>query len=336
MKDFNRWIHHQSRLLGLLRRCRGMNFLKTYIQDGVPMVMEQSEQSLLLQKPDGVDHDLWWLFVRKLRDDYESNIGRYIVYSGLAQDGVKMYTPKELEYTAMKHVEIGVPFCDYRQPFETMVMCAPDELCGTGGTSFIIARYEYEQKVLRLIFNERNGDAWRECYSLIYDDPGMSGKTTEDHLLSVVEGGNQIEFSAATMGVRVALNSFMLLSQHTAKRLGSANEPSRAKLESKANNNKLPENIREINKSQLALIPEIYGFEQHIRVYDIIEPSQGESTGEGVPHKPHWRRGHWAQQVCGEGRKDRKLIFRRPAFINAHLFAGELSNTRVSMTLGGK
>ncbi len=43
-------------------------------------------------------------------------------------------------------------------------------------------------------------------------------------------------------------------------------------------------------------------------------------------------RGHWAYQAHGEGRKDRKLIFRRPVLVNSHRFAGDLADTRVTVT----
>lgn len=39
--------------------------------------------------------------------------------------------------------------------------------------------------------------------------------------------------------------------------------------------------------------------------------------GSGAPLKPHWRRGHWHQVCCGKGRKERKVRWFKPVYVNA-------------------
>lgn len=50
---------------------------------------------------------------------------------------------------------------------------------------------------------------------------------------------------------------------------------------------------------------------------DFVRPRQsaGASGGHHASPVTHWRRGHWRNQAVGEGRKDRSLIWVRPALI---------------------
>jgi hypothetical protein len=85
----------------------------------------------------------------------------------------------------------------------------------------------------------------------------------------------------------------------------------------------------------LALLAQavVYGFDQTIKVYDegsTFEPN-GDATKAGYHVKPHWRHGCFVNQPCGEGRRERKIIYRKPVFVNQHMFGGAMSATKVTM-----
>lgn len=52
------------------------------------------------------------------------------------------------------------------------------------------------------------------------------------------------------------------------------------------------------------------------------QPRKSSDSGEThASPVEHWRQGHWRQQVCGEGFKDRKLIWIRPVFVNGRVIS---------------
>ena len=59
---------------------------------------------------------------------------------------------------------------------------------------------------------------------------------------------------------------------------------------------------------------------------------KGEPTGR--TNAPHWRRGHWRQQPCGQGRSQRRQIYISPVLVNARLFGGDDGDTNVTYRLG--
>jgi hypothetical protein len=53
---------------------------------------------------------------------------------------------------------------------------------------------------------------------------------------------------------------------------------------------------------------------------DFVRAKRSASAPRGGRHASpitHWRRGHWRQQACGEGRDSRKLIWIRPVLVEA-------------------
>lgn len=53
------------------------------------------------------------------------------------------------------------------------------------------------------------------------------------------------------------------------------------------------------------------------RNYKRPSSSSQVGDGEGTSLKPHWRRGHWHQVCCGKGRKERKVQWFKPVYVNA-------------------
>jgi hypothetical protein len=44
-----------------------------------------------------------------------------------------------------------------------------------------------------------------------------------------------------------------------------------------------------------------------------------DATKTGLTVRPHWRKGHWHTTVCGTGRKERRLKWFQPVYVNASL-----------------
>jgi hypothetical protein len=257
--------------------------------------------------------------------------------SGMIGEGPKLYCPSARECDAFSQVEASVPWGEYRQPFDTTTLILPegfrfsrqDQLSPDVGTPFAIsARTRREGNYMCLLVHctgERSLSTTRVFKS---DDVLMEEEIVGDTL-------TQGDSEAIRDAMRIMANACMLLTQAGARKLGRTNEDAARRLEAKLGK-KLPPAAAKANERALRLIPVVYGFDQHVQIYDEgkEEAPEGEAQG-GYSLKPHWRRGYWQRQPCGEGRRERKLQFRKPLLVNAHLLAGPLRNTRVTMTRPG-
>lgn len=350
MKNFQKWLTKSKNLAPYFAGMKDLNGLQIKnLGNGLIGFDQQTIEDASSKKPKSIDGRSWTAFLDGLnkslsRHDVSNgiiNLAEVWVLSSLFKDGVKTFCPTMTEFNALARTEIKVPISMYRQPFETFCVVIPDELfrhpvsSDVGTPAACVLRIDYEARVMASAIVGHDSSTYLVCpYTW-----GLDSNDTLEEKMKHVPNDELItddEGAVAETIRRVSYNACLLLSQYTSKRLGSTNEHYRKRLEKSLNNRHLREDIRDSNMLEVKMIPEIYGLDQHIKVYDEVTASPGEATGEGVPHKPHWRRGHWAHQAFGEGRKERKLIFRKPTFVNAHLFAGELCNTRVSMSLGGQ
>lgn len=314
-------------------------------------------ETVLEACPAGVPLDKWNGFLRLLSSRFgQLGAGRldldWWTFSGMAHDGIKTYAPTPMEFEALSKVEIRVSWNYYRQPFETTAVLIPEELfpgrisSDIGAPAVAIIRYDHDCRVVAMTvpsirLNGESSESTRAgelSYIFTWDNPD---ELIEDHLVAIDELIKQGEIESVCLGSeravleiikRATLNACILLSQYGTRRLGIGKHEE--KLRSSLLKTRLPDTARFANERALKLVPMVYGFDQHIKIYD--RDSSHVETGTGVELRPHWRRGHWALQSHGKRRADRKLIFRSATLVNAHLLAGPLSATRVTMTTAGR
>jgi hypothetical protein len=158
----------------------------------------------------------------------------------------------------------------------------------------------------------------------------LSQPTADDHDTAPV---TVEERSLRRLATLVAVNACLLLAQYGCWRLGTTNDRLAERLQRQiARHNK----HEKANRRQLRTLPQVYGFDQHITVFEEEKvPSERRQGNGGWAVGPHWRRGHWRRlpgyreaEARGEtaGR-----VFVRPVLVNAHLLVGPASATRVSL-----
>jgi hypothetical protein len=272
-------------------------------------------------------------------------------FAGLFADGPKVYCPTLEEFEALARVEIRVPLNIYRQPFPTVVVMVPDGVFGEvskefGTPAFTVLRSFVGEKYGGIIAGRvigTNNSRLELDYRIAWYDEGESH--IESHLKSIEERSQNFsplpdcyklaegEDSAVEKTKRAAINACLLLSQHAPRLLCPANPQYEAKLKERLKNKNLAPRVQAENAHALKMMPMIYGFHQRIRVVEREdEPDEINPTGSCPPKTPHWRRGHWRNQTCGEKGRDRKLVFIPSVLVNEYLLAGSRSDTRVTMT----
>jgi hypothetical protein len=292
---------------------------------------------LVAMKPRAVNGHHWAEFcLHQMRDT--TGVMETWLMAGLFTQGVKTFCPTLREYQALSKVDLNIRWADYRQPFETFCVALPDGFShpspGAFGNPVVgIARHCPEDKVTVVTAITEGGLGLSSLFA--WGDG--EEQTIEQHIRAAdgrpgVDSDNlrgELEESVAQEVKRVVMNACLLLTQYGAKRVGYANPEFAAKLEAKAKKRSIPEHIRESNRITLKLMPDVYAFDQSVRLYD-REDSPHAGGGEGHECKPHWRRGHWAMQAHGVNSSLRKRIFRRPVLVNAHRFQGEMADTKVT------
>lgn len=242
---------------------------------------------------------------------------------------------------SFEQTDVTVPFREYRQPFETMVIELPAQyaenkfVAGASEYPTSIALYHDEaQRVMALDVNLRNAVV---SFFVPYDPnemiedaiQQMKAVPSPDAGFDTVEANRRwapffrIAFNAMlamTYGVdgnKVALTSQQRQAKNTLqKRAGGKDKfiAHRARL-------------------HLASFPTYFHFDQKVKAFDEQQaPASPASGNTGSPKKPHWRRGHWRQQRVGQGRLEQELRWIRPMLIRADRFGGDLKDTTTTYT----
>lgn len=274
-----------------------------------------------------------------MRSLYESGPNAFLetwALSGLLIEGVRAYVPTAAEFISLGQVENRVPWSSYRQPFPTTVTVIPQGVFPERISAdinipfFAIARHNREGRVLAIeILDGRTSIGGHLSTHCTW--PAEGSEDMETTLASLPHDSNVDcrERDCLELVRRAVINANLLLTHHGARRLGTA-DPTResALRDTIATGNRA---ARRAAERDLAAMPVIYGFEQHIRVYE--EEGAPGQPGEGnYEVRPHWRRGHWANVACGPAHRERRLTFRPAVLVNAHRFGGDAFNTRVTMT----
>lgn len=328
-----------------------------------PCAFEQvSEYETAKARPEDVSVANWNELIANTfhsADGLFHNLSAMWTIAGIFKEGPKIYCPTAEEFEGLARVEVGVPLSVYRQPFPVTILVVPEGVFphslspNFGRPAFIAVRFFCgaddgglgglidglvvgdapakmgERRIelnFRIVWNDEGNDLiearLKKIRQATFDFTGLGercGKVAE------------AEADALEILKRVCLNACLLLSQQTPKLIGKANPAHAAKLAA-SRAKKLPKHVAAANERALHLMPTVYGFHQHIKVVERVKEENPVATDSCPPKKPHWRRGFWRNQTCGEGHRDRRLTFIPATLVNEHLLSGPLHNTHVTMT----
>lgn len=280
--------------------------------------------------PELEDHNDFIALLRTLRQQAPDELWALFVQSKLISDGPKVLRPTAEQCEALEHVDVNVSFDEYEQPFPVVVVEVPEafrrglsQRFGIPCPRFVMT---FHDKLSRYIVSMcQFGPGEAGTFTVL--SPRPEWKTIEDALhLCLVDDGPDIQLGEVLY--RIAINFGLLLTRFGAKDCGPIDPRAYAKQQEIAQRKKgrKAERARRL----LAATVNLLDFEQQVVFCDKSHVT-GESTGDGKGKKPHWRRGHFRRQSCGEGRSERKLIFVRPCFINAAHFHGDQADTIYSI-----
>lgn len=295
-------------------------------------------------------HEMWSNLKDILNVLQEDTIGTFWHYtlSKALAGGPKIFRPTNMQCQAMQHSEANFSFADYKQPYPVIIIEIPEEyrlyLAEQFGIEespkFVFVNHDEKNKFIAVssFYNKRN--------IIVHVTPDREEyKTIEDSLVNnrerriISDQDSQREFDAAENVQRLAINFAMIMSLYTlkeAKPLDASNykiwqEQAKQKKNGKPTKSALDAQL------QLASTLRTIEFDQQVDLYDEVdEDTNNAENAEVELHKSprtHWRRGHFAMQPCGVGRRERKVIFRKAVLVRAKHFIGELQNASVTYTV---
>lgn len=341
MIDLNRFLNAFRNLRPLYQALYRMPEFNPHEKDGkIALASDPSapHKPLMFRRvPDGVPLNQWKWFVEEIAPT-ESGILESWIFAGIAGQGVKVFCPTLKECRALIEIDVNIRWVDYRQPFDTFGIILPPGLFDgpiskeVGVPYATFSRLDTKARFCSCVTMSSSGGhlngrgVWRADSQDTIEQEWI--RTRSKSTDGITEHEIEVEESIQ----RMLINACLMLVQHGCLHKGKADAAAVETAKAKLSKKNLPETVRFHNEGFVALAPDIYGFDQHIRLFD-TEGEPGEATGTGHPVKPHWRRGHWTNQAYGPGMSLRKLQFRKPVLVNSHRFAGDLADTRVSMSV---
>jgi hypothetical protein len=315
----------QASLLTVLGK---QNWLEYNLSPDTPLAKERGVEALKIWVPP--PHDTY--FRQLAIHDPLKLFNLYCMSKALA-GGPKLLRLTGDQCRALEHVNVNVAFNDYQQPFPAV---------------FVEMAFDFRQEVARhfghpcpryvLCFHDNR----TKCVLLTSFDvsPGvhvhtfLAPRAVYRHLedaMMVGETGTDIDVTR--LCVRIAMNACLMLTHLGVRQHGVANRSAVKKLV-KASKHKRQKKAA-FAKGKLAGVPTIIGFSQNIK-FSFEEAKSPLSSGDGADStetgskRPHWRRGFFRNQQIGVGRKESKLVFIAPVFVNKHFFAGDERDTHVT------
>jgi hypothetical protein len=228
-------------------------------------------------------------------------------------DGPKMFRPSAEQCAALEQIEVRLELREYAQPYRAILVELPEGKYGT----FAAVLCHRTEKLLTCVIMTK--DHVGEITTTI----AVDGRPME---LSISRFDDDCSNQAAEAcrALRVAINSCLALvnfgcmveyllpkeverDQRTAKEQSERGGRARSRL-----------------KQSLKLV----AFSSEVVLHKSAGPPSDGAGVAGGEKSPHWRRGHWAMQVCGKGRAERKRILRLPVMVRADLFVGKVEDTQ--------
>jgi len=294
-----------------------------------------------------------WTVLREIINVLNSDIIGTLWYDTLAKalaGGPKIFRPTLEQCEALQHAEAQYSFKDYHQPFPVIILEIPKtykELLQTkydiqDSPQYVLVNHDEKNRFITVSAFYNHGNI------ITHITPDREEYKTIENSLTQNRDRRQIlskemekEFDAAENVQRLGINFAMMMSLYSVKVMGPL-DPSGYKQwekEAKARHGN-GEFTNQAKKAQakLAAALHLIQFNQQVSFYDEIEEQIEIAQGVDIEklHKSprsHWRRGHFAMQACGIGRKERKMIFRKPLLVRAKYFFGDIKDASVTYTM---
>ncbi len=286
----------------------------------------------------------------------------------LYRHGLKVMRPTVEQCEALQHCDIRIGMDNYRQPFPVVVIELPEEYRRSISNEFAVApsvciahlMTMADGKQMALVGspfphgaapdkdypNSKDGIAEEVFY--LFHDNGVpiedklnikvvnnevvsAGKVMDTALLKKLGYNSSKEyldqFALNQLVARITMNLCLAATYYGATRPAPANPDYYRKRQEY-----LKKNPSEGNELGLKEIPRYFTICQDVVIRERKEPSEYLGGTHASP-KPHWRRGHWRMALVGKGRAEKKLVFVRPVFVRADIFAGNLAATKAEYTI---
>lgn len=294
-----------------------------------------------------------WDTLRQILGVLEFDVIGTLWYDTLSKalaGGPKIFRPTPEQCEALQHAEARYSFSDYRQPFPVIILEIPD-----GYKQMLKAKYGIEESPEYVLVNHDDINKFITV-SAFYSRTNIITHITPDrkdyptiedaleqnrHRRGNSSNLSASEFDAAENVQRLGFNFAMMMSLYTVKVSGPL-DPSKYKqwqreANSRRGNGEFTNAAMNAQKN-LAAAVSLIQFDQQVSFYDEIEERIEIAQGVDIEklHKSprsHWRRGHFAMQPCGVGRKERKMIFRKPLLVRAQYFLGDMKDAAVTYTM---
>jgi hypothetical protein len=231
--------------------------------------------------------------------------------------GPKVFIPTPQQCRAMEQVEVNLTSAEFTSPYEAMAVKLPDGM--------------YPPYRAVIVFKHpASGHLILSCHSVTMLDDivsvtrGDSPKSLDSFLCSFEEECRNTAPQAA-MAMRVSTNLCLALAN-----FGSRMEymyPAEVASDKSLAREKSERGERARRRIPLAV--QRVSFSQEVQLHRTETTARGEYATTGASMPPHWRRGHWAMQVHGKGRAERKRIFRAPVLVRSDLAIGGSDQTSV-------
>lgn len=296
-----------------------------------------------------------WKVLREILGVLEFDVIGTLWYDTLAKalaGGPKIFRPTPDQCEALQHAEARYSFKDYRQPFPVIILEIPDEYKEMlkvkygiqESPQYVLVNHDEKNRFITVSAFYNRGNIIthitpdREEYETIEGSLTQNRDRRRDNIGS---DESEKEFDAAENVQRLGINFAMMMSLYSVKVVGPLDPSGYKKWEqeskSKRKDGELTNRAKEA-QAKLVAAMQLIQFNQQVSFYDEIEERIEVAQGVDIEklHKSprsHWRRGHFAMQACGVGRKDRKMIFRKPLLVRAKYFLGDIKDAAVTYTM---
>lgn len=232
--------------------------------------------------------------------------------------GPKVFSPSLETCAALEHVSLDFPWSEFRLPYPSLVVEFP-----RAWAERIVRSYGLEQTPVAAMIGKVGPD---QVHLWVRHAEGgeLRGTTTNRHEHRSVEEimrahedhGSRKAASARAVPIsqgerlikRVTVNLAVLLAHCGTKELGWVDAGARFRHERGRGRRGAA-----LAHGDLMRV----GQADPIKVFSVVKSRSGpdEAMGANAGPGPHWRRGHWRMQPCGEGRTLRRRVFIAPAFV---------------------
>jgi hypothetical protein len=292
-----------------------------------------------------------WIIIKEIFNQLEYDVVATFWYNTLSKalaGGPKIFRPTLEQCEALENAEARYAFKNYKQPFPVIILEIPDEY-----RNQLNQRYEIKDSPKYVFVNHDDRNRFINV-SAFYNKQNIIAHVTPDRAeYATIEDsliknrsrriGENIkgEFDAAENVQRLGINFAMMMSLYTVKVSGPIDPINYKIWQSEAGlkrkNGQFTNRAIEAQQ-KVAASMQLIRFDQSVDFYDEVEEHFEVAQGVDIEKlhkspKSHWRRGHFAMQACGIGRRDRKMIFRKPVLVRAKYFLGDIKDASVTYTI---